>query len=706
MKQPVCSKAQTVILGGYVMRNGFSPLKQVIPILSPTIAGLAFACLFLVGTPSVWADSNVAALGEEVEELRELMDLEIESLLDLPVTIASRTPRKVGKSPAPVFVLTGQEIRRSGVTSIPDALRLIPGVQVARLSSHQWAISIRGFNAVASSKLLVLLDGRTLYSPFEGGVAWRNVDYPLEDIDRIEVVRGPGAASWGSNAVNGVINIITRSARDTEGGLATFGGGNDLEMQGEVRYGMKVGEESAFRVFAKQREWGGTRKVRSQELSDDDWYDVRGGLRGDLQLTETAHLTTIGEIYSSHFDQDGLPATFGDSATLTETANAEASGGNAFGRLDYQVDEESSIMATTYFDRRVTQDVTQTVRRNTYDVELQYSTRALKDNELVVGGSYRYHDEKTGQDFVRLDPRNRGYDIAALFLQNEYLLTDDFRVVFSVRAEKNEYTDWEIQPALRALLEVTDSLSMWASVSRSASLPYRIATDSSFVVTIDPSFGFAQPVGFFRGDPDLDASVLKAFQYGIRYNPWSNVAFDVATFYNQYSNLYGISASGVGPVNLGIATVDALLVGPDTNQEAHSIGGEVVATVDVSDRCKVQAWYSYNHISYNLTAANALLPLGGDSNLFVPEHQASLRVFTDLTDSVSFDTQVRFVDQLVGTDIDPYVELNARLGVALTDQLEISVAGLNLIDSYHAEFPASPPAEIGRSVFGQALVSF
>ena len=501
---------------------------------SPARLSLGSLAALLFMTVNGWASSSV----------NDMTNLSLEDLMRVEVTSVSKKGEQVSDAPAAVFVISQEDIRRSGVTNIPDALRMVPGVEVARIDANKWAVTARGFNSRFATKLLVLMDGRSVYSPAFSGVWWDVQDTLLEDIDRIEVIRGPGATLWGANAVNGVINIITKKAGETQGGLVTVGAGTEERGFGSVRYGLKLGEKTDVRAYAKYFNRDGS-VTRSGTETPDDWEQFRTGFRLDHEPTSQNNFTLQGDYYrgksGSTYDFPTLTAPF--SSSIQE--KADLSGGNLLGRWNHVFSNDSALSLQAYYDRTERQDLLTAEDRDTVDFDLQHRFKWVGGQEIVWGLGYRVTRDgfnKVNQ-LRTIDPSSRTDQLFSSFIQDDITLIEDkFRWVIGSKFEHNDYTGYEVQPNTRLIWTPSKDQSVWGAVSRSVRTPSRAEHNVSTNVAVIPP-GQAQnpsPLPILvqvRGSSNFQSEELIAYELGYRLRPIDRLTFDLAGYYNRYSNL-------------------------------------------------------------------------------------------------------------------------------------------------------------------------
>jgi len=663
-----------------------------------------WAFFFLFIPISIHAQSDLSS-GEKTlaREMAELSKLTFEDLMNLEITSVSKKAQKVSEAAAAIFVITSEDIRRSGVTSIPEALRMVPGLQVARIDASKWAITSRGFNDRFANKLLVLIDGRSVYTPLYSGVFWDLQDTLLEDVERIEVIRGPGATLWGANAVNGIINIITKQAKETQGGLVTAGTGTEERGFGSVRYGSKLNDDTCYRVYAKYFD----RDIGVDGV--DNWHVVRGGFRVDWEPANGNSLTLQGDIYDDKIGDRISVASLDDPYTQTLDGDRESSGFNLLTRWKHVISDTSDMTLQLYYDRTKQNTIILDEIRDTFDIDFQHRFLLSKRQELIWGLGYRFTCDDINNTFsMSLYPDSRDDNLFSVFVQDEIILVDDrLHLTLGSKFEHNDYTGFEIQPNARLMWTPHSRHSIWTAVSRAVRTPSRAEVDLRRNIQVFP-LGSSLAVGSFIGTRDFDSEELIAYELGYRVQPMDRLSLDIAAFFNDYDNLrtrepgepfYETSPS---PPHLVIPYTS------DNKMEGETYGVELAANWQALDWWRLQAAYTYLQIQ---------LHLAGDSECILAEkiegespHKISFRSFMELFRDLEFDLWVRYVDNLPSQDIGSYIALDARLSWRLFNDLELSVVGQNLLDSDHPEFLsdmlATPLTEVERSVYGKITWSF
>lgn len=666
------------------------------------------------GAPGTLAASVALALSgttalavPQQSSTRELKRLSLEELMSVEITSVSRTEESLQSAAAAIAIVSNEDIERSGATSIPEALRLVPGLHIARRNSSYWAMSARGFSSSNSEKLLVLSDSRSLYTPLFSGVLWDAQEYVLEDIDRIEVIRGPGAALWGSNAVNGVINITTKNARDTQGTHLEAALGDEEEVNAAARYGGTIGEDVYFRVFAKHGERDDTFQPRI--AGSDDWRLTRAGVRADWDVSAADTVTLLAGAYRGDVGQ------YTPSVALTGVAGVEGelrtdlTGGNVLARWQHRIDDDSELQVRFYYDRTDRDDPSFEDVLDTYDLDFQHGFRlgsfAAVPHEILWGVNYRFtHNSNTSKSFFALDPSDSDDSVVSAFVQDQMPFGEHVQLTLGSKFGYNEFSGFEVQPSIRAAWDIAASASIWGAVSRAVRVPTRLERDISIDATPN-----ANPVLRLVGNEDFESEELIAYELGVRWQAAPELSFDVAAFHHDYD--------GLASLELGTPFVDprdGRTVIPLENRnltDGDSHGVEALITFIPLSSWRLTASYSYIELSLD--------PRGMDINRgkllegATPRHQWALRSLLDLTGSVQLDAQfrsssaVRSSQELVTGGIPGYSELDVRVAWRATEQLQLSIVGQNLLHDHHPEFGAPlTRGEIERGVYGKIAWDF
>jgi len=654
---------------------------------SPLTAGftVTLAVAALLATFPVRADSDSSTL----ERLR---GLSIEQLMNVKVTSVARRPQELLRTAAAVQVITNEQIQRSGATSIPEALRLADNLEVAQKNSHDWGISARGFNTDLANKLLVMIDGRSVYTPLFSGVFWDDQDYLLKDIDRIEVISGPGGTLWGANAVNGVINIITQSAQQTQGFYAEEAGGTELHELAGVRYGGALSSDTWFRVYGKYVDRG------DEVMSDgapgsDSWRQGRAGFRIDSDPSSRDALMFDGDFYDGHeYEPTG--------------GQAETSGGDMLGRWSHRFSEHSDTQLQSYIDRThllnpqpalmlgtlqlappgvLKDDLT------TYDIDFQDRFDAAMSQRIVWGlGLRRTHDAVVNAPGLAFLPDVLNQNLYSTFVQDEIALKPNLNLIAGTKLEHDAYTGWEWQPSVRAQWSFANQESLWAAISRAVRVPSRVDRDL---------YEAAPPrLLLLQGSPNFVSEKLIAYEIGYRGQIGPRFGSSVSTFYNVYQDLRSTSFTP-GPII--------------PFYFANNLKGDTYG-LEFSSDYQVRPGDSL-HLGYDLLKEHLRIAPGqvdinqGLNETADPEHQFFLRSSIDLPRNVQFNAALRWIDTLHNNDgptpgtVPAYFELDSRIAWNVSPQIELSVDGRNLLHGEHVEygFPEPTRMEIARSVYAK-----
>jgi len=606
-----------------------------------------------------------AGVGAQTIRVADLADLSIEELSNIQITSVSRHAERLSDASASVFVITAEDIRRSGATSLPEALRIAPNLEVARVNANSYSISARGFNNTAGNKLLVLIDGRAVYTPLFSGVFWDVQDVVLEDVERIEVISGPGATLWGVNAVHGVINVITR--RSADGGFASARAGNEGRSY-NLRHGGALGESGgSFRIYGKFFDVFNTTTANG-DTARDGWEKGQLGFRTDWGTTANG-FTLQGDAYRGLEDRT--------TPTDPNPGKTHASGGNLLGRWNGDLAAGDHLQVQVYFDN-TERDIPGAFaeRLNTYDVEFLYSLKPTENNAITWGGGHRVAYDYVTNGTVAFLPPNVKLHWTNLFAQDEITLKENWRLTLGSKFENNYYTGTEFLPSVRLAWKPEPQQLVWGAVSRAVRAPSRIDRDF-----------FTGPPVQFAGGPDFVSEVVKVFEVGYRAQPSPRASYSISLFHNIYDKLRSVEPAAGG---------------------AFVIANKIEGTGD-----GVEAWGSYQATrNWRLSAGTLTLrqrlklkPDSADTVFGVaaegndPKLQWTLRSSLDLTDA-EFDVSVRHVSALPNPGVPTYTAVDARYAWRVRRDLELSVVGQNLFDPGHPEFGAEPGrSEIARGAY-------
>jgi iron complex outermembrane receptor protein len=643
----------------------------------------ALACGFAVGL-ALWRFAGPAAAQTASAQpisnngppptVEDLRNLSIDQLSNLQVTSVAKQPEALSDAPAAIYVITHDAIIRSGAKTIPEMLRLAPNLEVEQTSASNWIITARGFNGntaaqAFSDKLLVLIDGRSVYTPLYSGVYWDMIDVPPDDIDRIEVISGPGATLWGANAVNGVINIITKKAGDTPGVLADVSGGS-LESTATLQLGGQVGDNLSWRAYGRAISDADTLDAAGHR-TDDNWSKTQGGFRADWVPTAQDTGSLQGDFFRGAEANPGAP-------------NQDIAGANVLGRWNHTFQDGGDLQVQAYFD--------QTDRGqpgpghfilDTYDLDIQDSFRLGDRNDIVVGGGYRSSRyDIVGIGGLSFVPAKGNLDLSNVFVQDTVTLTSQLKLVAGLKMEDDPYSGAVVLPNLRLSWKPDADLLIWAAASGA------IRSPTPFDVDVQEKVGSSV---ILAGDPNFQPEVVTAYEAGARIQPTANLSFSVSTYYNVYNDLRTIE--------LGKTT----LLTWGNLMKGDTYGLEAWGDYNLTAWWRLEA--SVNLLQEDLAfkvGASRLVPLwqAGDD----PPAQAQLKSSMDIGEHVTWDADLRYVGKLPDPVVPAYAELDTRIGWAVTPRIEISIAGFNLLHAYHLEYAGADA--VPRSVSAELRLRF
>ena len=660
--------------------------------------------------------SHAQADREEKAATSNLIDLSLEELMEIEVTSPGKKLQKLSDVPAAVYVISSDDIRRSGATSIPEVLRMAPGVQVARIDANKWAVSIRGFDDRFANKLLVLIDGRTVYTSAFSGVYWDIQDTMIEDIDRIEVIRGPGAALWGANAVNGVINIITKNSEQTQGGLITAGGGTEERGFGGVRYGLSIGKDAYARGYIKYFNRDGGVDGSGNDTAD-DWDALRGGFRLDWQVSAKDSLTVHGDLYDGSYGTTGAVPMLVPPYALTLNDNGRVFGGNLLSRWDRAISPSSNLALQIYYQREERDEIE--VKKgveDTVDLDFQHRFFWGDRQEIMYGAGYRFiHSSLKNTFFTSLYPESRSLDLFSAFLQDDITLVPDrLRVIIGSKFEHNDFTGFEVQPNIRFIWTPNARHTVWGAVSRAVRTPSRADIEIRVNPRVIPpgAPGNPSPTPLLisvYGNSHLDSEVLLAYELGYRTQPLESFSFDLTGYYHDYDRIIGTLP---GTPFIEPSPVPPHVVAPLVY--ANNMEGRVYG-LECSSDWKPLSWWrmklAYTYQRMDLRPKGNIPDLSGQAASVEgrsPLHQLSYFNSVDLPRNVTFDAWLRYVDELPSIAVRSYVTLDTRLAWRPRSNLEISLVGQNLIDSSHREFVSVDgiSTKSQRGIYGKVTFEF
>ncbi|HEY4338945.1 MAG TPA: TonB-dependent receptor [Steroidobacteraceae bacterium] len=629
-----------------------------------------------IAAPAARAEAN----GDAVSALKQLS---IEELSNTEITSVSKTAEPLSDAAAAIFVITREDILNSGARSLPEILRLAPNLQVAQVTASSFAITARGFNGTAASKLLVLIDGRSVYTPYHSGVSWDAQEVLPEDIERIEVISGPGATLWGANAVNGVINIITRSSADTHGGSAQAGGGN-LEQRGSVQYGARLGAASSFRAYVDSFHADNDLTATGGN-ADDGWNKTQGGFRFDW--TPAGDLVTLqGDSYRGWEHKAGPP-------------DESISGDNLLARWNHALDGGAALQVQAYYDYT---DFSRTGLESddlsTYDIDVQHSFAWGERQGIVWGGGVRTEEDDFPTTLLstqplQFSPQRRTLNYTNIFLQDGISLSQSVKLIVGAKYEHDAYTGGEPLPNARMSWKISDGSLLWASASKAVRAPSRLDRDLYEIIG---------PLVVIKGGNFQDEK-LTAYEVGYRSQPTVNSSLSISTFYNVYTDLRSVEYSPGGILPAMFANLMA----------GNTYGIEAWGNYQVSDWWRLGAGANWLHEDLHFQPGSSGFggtQLAGDD----PSYQLSLRSTMNLSSRWTLDVDLRHISALPNPVSPSYTELGAHISWAISSSVSIALTGSNLIHAQHLEFGTtaaplqlgSTGVEVGRSVFVDVRAKF
>jgi iron complex outermembrane receptor protein len=641
------------------------------------LPAIAVACsAALIGGP---ARAQLVAYASD--PVTQLSRMSLEELARVEVTSVSKSAQSLSSAPASIYVITHEEIQRAGALSIPEALRLAPNLQIEQINAQEYQIGARGFGSHLelqnfSNKILILIDGRSVYNPLFSGVAYDAQDVLMDDIDRIEVISGPGATLWGANAMNGVINIITRRAQDSTGTLlrATVG---DQENAISARYGSQLGagDDAAFRVYLKAFDRGPS-EIPGGGSNGDRWHKAQAGFRVDLGSVGDANRFTLQGDYQDATENVGV---FGDIGFRQHDllGRWEHDGQRADTRLQVFIDGTDRGQPPSGVGFSL----------DTYDIDFQQSLDLGNRHRVVWGLGRRYNDyDIESTSTLAFDPEHRTLELTNVFAQDTMALTRELKLTLGLKFERNSYSGWSTLPDLRLAWSPDDSSLVWASAARAIRAPTPLDTD-----VIERADG-VNP--FLVGNPDFEPEAVNAFELGYRAQPHASISWSVSTFYNDYEDLRTIEpAPGVFlPLRWG------------NFMEGSTYGMEAWANWQVTKWWRLSPGFRALHKRLRFDADASRL-LGVEQAGNDPDKQASLKSSMDFGRWTA-DAMLRYVGKLPSPENPSYTELGARVAWRATEALELSIAGANLLDQRHSEYALPTAREIRRSVYAELRWNF
>lgn len=656
-------------------------------------------------------------IGQAQVTAPDLTELSIEELMSVQVISPTKQAQRLADTASAIFVITQDDIRRSGVTNIPDALRLAPGVQVMRIDASKWAITIRGFNGRFANKLLVLVDGRSIYTPAFAGVYWEIQDLLLEDIDRIEVIRGPGASLWGANAVNGVINILTQRAADTQGLVSVTAGNPENTIVG-LRYSGSLGDDARFRVYGKYLSQGGLLDAEGRDAGD-DWRLGSGGFRLDWTPSGQDSVSLQGGRYDGMLQQNLLAPSLTPPFSRLERDTAEVSGSYLQGRWERILSDTSRLSLQMYYQNQQRQDAILGFDIDTFDLDFQHAFALNDRNALIWGLGYRrYRDHYRHTTLGSMNPAELDYALFSAFVQDQIsLIPQELELTLGTRLERNDFTGWEFQPNARLLWKPHPQHRVWAVASRSVRTPSRGDDGVGLnLMVLPPQPPLDLPALIvFQGNPDFGSEQQTSYELGYRTWPTEGLSLDLTAFYNDYDDLRAVQQrNDLATVVDGYLRIPALFVNA---MQGRTWGFELAANWRAADDWRLQLAYSHLRVDLqNQPGFSELIPVVREGSQ--PRNLISLLSSLDFRPDLEFDLWLYYVGEMpelaIGTPanvtaVDSYFSVNARLGWRPRRDWEWSLVGTHLLGAPHVEYAQETypfPEQAERAVYGRIKWSF
>jgi iron complex outermembrane receptor protein len=628
-----------------------------------------------------------------------LKGLSLEELGNIEVTTVSKGPVKLSQTAAAIYVITQEDIRRAGVRSLPEALRLAPGVDVAQIDSVKWAVGIRGFQSRLSRDILVLIDGRSVYDPLFHGVYWEVQDTLIEDIDRIEVIRGPGGTIWGANAVNGVINIITRNAKDTRGTLVSAGGGTVDQGFLDFRQGGGNNDGFSYRIYGKGTDT--SPEFHPDHRPFDDWRRAQSGFRTDWDIDSNNELTFQGDIYDGVAGEDVRITSLTPPSAVDVQKNAQLSGGNLLTRWQRKLKGGSDIQLEAYYDRVNRLQSNQSEYRNTFDVDLVHHLNLSPRQDFIWGLEARLSPAKLPAVIPTyvFTPDQRTDELYTAYAQDAVsLVPDRLSLTAGAKLLHSSFAGFDVEPSVRLLWTPTPRRSIWAAITRAVRTPSDIedTLQNTALLAADPV-----TYSVTRGNGTFTSETLIGYEAGYRSLVSKAFSLDVAAFFNSYNHLQSLEPGT--PFTEDVAGTEALIY-PYFN--GNGVKG-TTSGIEIAPDWKPASWWrlqgSFSLLHMDLRTAPGSLDtttVGSDEGSS-PHHQARLQSFFDLSRSVEFSLTFRYVGDLPFYLVKGYETGDARMAWRPLQRIEFAVVGQNLLQPHHVEYGGDPNALVGikRSVY-------
>lgn len=641
------------------------------------------------------------------KNVNHYLDMDLSELMQVPITSVSKKPQALSDTAAAVFVITRNDIKKSGATTIPDVLSLAPGIHVAQVGSGKWSVSSRGFGGLASNKLLVLIDGRTVYSPIYSGTFWDMQSTLLEDVERIEVIRGPGGTIWGANAVNGVINIITKNSEDTKGGLIRAGVGSHERYTGAARFGGRIYDNTSGRVYLTATDRGSFQLHGGGTDSKDEWDSYQAGFRLDGQPDTTSGWSLHGDAFKNDGEELFYPYWYPGPPYLgSEEVDIESEGANLSGRFEKELWEGRKLTMQAYYDYSARDEDRLVFSYHTVDFDLHYDHRLNDVHTFTFGSGYRFIEGSFDDTFQYSGPDD-SYNLFTGFLQDEVTLVENMLFATAgLKWEHNDFSGNEWQPSMSLLYKPIDDHSLWLSAARAVRTPSVLEDGGELVFASYPTGGGPEQV-MVVGNSDFDSEIVYTYEAGYRYHPGEIFSSDFTVFYSDYSDLYSFLSTDGGQTQ----TFDNVL-------DAESYGFE--ASVKYRPLNSLEFDFAYAWLTFEFsekTSENSIIAKIIEST--VPEHHFSLHGSWAMLPTLQFNAWLKYQSDTkmydAGSfftseiDIDAFFALDLGLNWQVKENIEVSLVGQNLLDESRLQYVSeslSPAIEIEREVLLKCTYSF
>jgi iron complex outermembrane receptor protein len=641
----------------------------------------------------------------------DMTGLSLEDLMNVEVTSVSKSKQSIADAPAAVTVISQDDIARSGFSTIPDLLRLVPGMDVGQVDGSTWAVSARGLNSEYANSLLVLQDGRTVYSPVFGGVVWNTVDYILPDLDRIEVIRGPGATLWGANAFNGVVNITSKDAEETQGlYVATRGSNEDSSL--EARYGAKLSDDTYYRVYAKGRYDTGLDQASDGGSNGDPWSAYQDGFRIDKHASDHDVFTLQGDLSYSPLNIPTNVPTFVPPFTRDQTLHAFDNAGNIMGRWTHTQDERNGFSLQAYDDYALIDDGLASFSRNSVDLDFQDKFGLGASNEVTWGAGYRFTDANahaSSLNTLTLDPSASTDNVCNAFLQDAItLVPDQWVLTLGSKLEHNDPTGFDLDPSARLMWTPDATNSFWAAISRATQTPSLVdeyIRNISARLEIPSGTSYSPAEVLLSGDPNFQSAQLTAYELGYRAQVTKQVSIDVAAYYDSYSNMESVQQGAPIPGPLTLIPLS------EANGIDGSIyGGEISTQVQVTPAWKLEASYSLLEASFHPKAGSADTADATHDATSSPQNMAQIHSYLDVTKNLQLNASVYYVDRIREFNVPAYISTDLNVSWQINEAMNLTVGVNDLFDPEHPEFGStgnlSVAGQVPRTVYAQLSYRF